>query len=87
LTLFNAQGSINSASWDVIDQAIKIGNSAVIVEGEEDLLALVAISVAPEGSLVVYGQPNEGIVLVNVTSQKKREIADILARMTASTSI
>ena len=87
LNLFNAQGSIDSASWDVIDQAIKIGNSVVIVEGEEDLLALVAISVAPEGSLVVYGQPNEGIVLVTVTSKKKREIADILARMTASTSI
>ena len=70
-----------------MDKAIKMGRSAVIVDGEEDLLALVAISVAPDGSLVVYGQPNEGLVLVPVTSQKKKEIADILALMAVSTSV
>jgi hypothetical protein len=83
-SLFNAQGSINADSWRLIDQAVKIGNSAVIVNGEEDLLSLVAISVAPIGALVVYGQPNEGIVLVNVTLETKREVMRILELMEAT---
>lgn len=81
--LLNMRGSINAASWDVINQSIEIGNSAVIVDGEEDLLVLVAVAVAPLGSLVVYGQPNEGIVLVNVTIAKKKEVMDFLERMDA----
>jgi hypothetical protein len=79
--LYNAQGSIDATSWDVLDEAIKAGESAVIVDGEEDLLVLVVISLAPVGSLVVYGQPKEGIVLVTVTPEKKREIAEILSCM------
>lgn len=50
----------------------------IIVEGEEDLATLPAILMAQFGSVVAYGQPNEGIVLVEVTKEKKREIADIL---------
>jgi hypothetical protein len=79
--LYNAQGSIDATSWDVLDKAIKAGKSAVIVDGEEDLLVLVAISLAPVGSLVVYGQPREGIVLVTVTPEKKKEIAEFLSCM------
>ncbi len=86
--LLNTPGSINAAAWAVIDRSIKVGNSAVIVDGEEDLLVLVVIAVAPVGSLVVYGQPNEGIVLVNVTLAKKKEVVDLLGRMdTTSTSV
>ena len=86
--LLNTPGSINAAAWTVIDQSIKVGNSSVIVDGEEDLLVLVVIAVAPVGSLVVYGQPKEGIVLVNVTLAKKKEVVDLLGRMdTTSTSV
>ena len=86
--LFNAQGSINPVSWGMLDRAIKTGNSAVIVDGEEDLLVLVVISVAPIGSLVVYGQPGEGIVLVNITLAKKKEVFEFLRLMDAvSTSV
>lgn len=81
-SLCNAQGSIDLTAWDVIDRAIRTGDSAVIVEGEEDLLVLVAVSVASVGSLVVYGQPKKGIVLVTVTPEKKKEVACILSHMT-----
>ena len=50
----------------------------IIVEGEEDLATIPAILLAPFGSVVAYGQPKEGIVMVEVTKEKKREIADIL---------
>lgn len=45
----------------------------IIVEGEEDLATLPAVLIAPIGSVVAYGQPNEGVVLVEVSEQKKRE--------------
>lgn len=50
----------------------------IIVEGEEDLSALPAILLAPLGSLILYGQYDLGVVLVEVTEEKKREIEQIL---------
>ncbi|MDM7935198.1 MAG: GTP-dependent dephospho-CoA kinase family protein [Methanothrix sp.] len=53
----------------------------IVVDGEEDLATLPAILYAPLGSVVVYGQPNEGSVLVNVTVEKKRHIEEFMKRM------
>ena len=50
----------------------------IIVEGEEDLATLPAVLNAPIESVVAYGQPNEGIVLIEVTEQKKREFQKLL---------
>jgi len=58
------------------DERIKI-----IVDGEEDLATLPAILYAPLGSVVVYGQPNEGSVLVDVTAEKKLHIEELMKRM------
>jgi uncharacterized protein (UPF0218 family) len=53
----------------------------IVVDGEEDLATLPAILYAPLGSAVVYGQPNEGSVLVEVTQEKKEQIKDLMKRM------
>jgi len=53
----------------------------LLVEGEEDLLTIVAVLEAPENALVVYGQPHKGIVVVKATPRKKREAEKILKRM------
>jgi len=50
----------------------------IIVEGEEDLATLPAVLTAPIGSVIAYGQPNEGMVLVEVTKRKKREFQKLL---------
>ena len=83
--LVNVQGSISSASWGIVKEAIRIGKSVIVVEGEEDLLTIVAISESPIGSLVVYGQPSEGIVLVRVSAEKKEEINQLVRLMNEST--
>ncbi len=85
--LLNSQGTIAANSWNVISRALSTGDSAVVVEGEEDLLVLVAASIAPIRSFVVYGQPNVGIVLVRVSAEKKRELAKVLAQMKEVTSV
>lgn len=53
----------------------------IVVEGEEDLATLPAILYAPLGSVVVYGQPNEGSVLVDVTLEKKQYIEEFMKQM------
>ena len=79
--LTNPQGTIASNSWNVISKALKLGDCAVVVDGEEDLLVLVAAFVAPNRSLVVYGQPKRGVVVVQVSAEKKREISQLLTLM------
>lgn len=54
---------------------------AIVVEGEEDLVALPAIVAAPVGASVVYGQPNEGMVHAEVTDESKQEMRELLGKM------
>ncbi|MFA9288254.1 MAG: pantetheine-phosphate adenylyltransferase [Weeksellaceae bacterium] len=52
----------------------------IYILGEEDLLALPAILLAPLGSVVIYGMRNQGIVLVKVDQTKKLQIAALVER-------
>jgi len=81
----NPQGTITEEAVVAIQNALRSRHRVkIIVDGEEDLLTLVAIANAHEDSLVVYGQPYEGIVVVKVTPEKKSEIAEILRAMEKS---
>jgi len=53
----------------------------LVVEGEEDLAAVPAIAAAPDGTSVVYGQPDEGMVHVRVDKGTRAAMRDFLARM------
>ena len=55
--------------------------TVLVVDGEEDLVTLPAIAAAPLGASVVYGQPDEGMVLAAVTEESKERTRDLLARM------
>jgi len=79
----NKPGCIEQEAWNTVERAVEYGSNVVLVDGEEDLLTLPAILSAPIGSLVVYGQPDKGIVLVRVTPEKKKEI-DIFVGKTRS---
>jgi len=78
----NPPGTVTPEAWAVIDEALKHSQpTQVTVDGEEDLLALVAILKAPESSLVVYGQPHEGVVVVKVDDTIKKEVTRIIQAM------
>jgi len=78
----NPQGTITEEAERAIQDALKSGQQIkIVVDGEEDLLALIAISHASENSYVIYGQPYEGIVVVKVTADKKAEVDRILKSM------
>jgi uncharacterized protein (UPF0218 family) len=53
----------------------------IFVNGEEDLAVIPACLYAPDSSAVIYGQPNEGVVVVRVTEEKRRETKAILDQM------
>ncbi|WP_238717349.1 GTP-dependent dephospho-CoA kinase family protein [Natronorubrum halophilum] len=59
--------------------------TTVLVEGEEDLVALPAIVAAPEGASVVYGQPDEGMVHVKVSDEHRAEMRALLDRFEGDT--
>ena len=77
----NPQGAIDLLAWEAVAEAVQSGDGAVLVDGEEDLLTLVAVIVAPVGSVVAYGQPAQGIVIVRVTAKKKSEIQAFVDEM------
>lgn len=78
----NPQGTLTVEAINATREAMEDKNSVeIVVDGEEDLLALIAISYAPQNSYIVYGQPLEGIVVVKATPDKKAEIAAILGAM------
>jgi uncharacterized protein (UPF0218 family) len=82
LHLKNPPGTLTDQAWSVMGEALsQPQRTKVVVDGEEDLLTLVAVLCAPENSLVVYGQPREGIVVVRVTEQTKRMIRRIVEAM------
>jgi uncharacterized protein (UPF0218 family) len=78
----NPPGVLTEESWRVMKEALRLnGVTQVVVEGEEDLLTLVAVLCAPKGSLVVYGQPDEGVVAVKVTEKtigRSRNVVDAM---------
>jgi cytidyltransferase-like protein len=51
----------------------------VTIKGEEDLLVIPSILLSPLESTVIYGQPDQGLVVVKVTEKKKREATDYLS--------
>ncbi|SIR64447.1 GTP-dependent dephospho-CoA kinase family protein [Natronorubrum thiooxidans] len=59
--------------------------TTILVDGEEDLVALPAIAAAPEGASVVYGQPDEGMVHVTVTDEHRAEMRALLERFEGDT--
>jgi uncharacterized protein (UPF0218 family) len=53
----------------------------IIVHGEEDLATLPAILLADTGTSIVYGQPGEGIVHMEVTTNLKSKARDLISQM------
>ena len=84
LHLNNPQGTITEEAYVTIRKALEANvenHFHVVVDGEEDLLTLVAVLHAPDGAFVVYGQPRKGVVVVRVTPEKRAEAETLLKSM------
>ena len=69
-------------AWRVLSEAFKADERVrVEVRGEEDLLALVCIALAPPSAAVLYGMPSQGVVVVRADETAKSRALDVLRRM------
>ena len=90
LSCRNPPGEITEESIQVIQKAFLVISDnrfhqeppvRITVNGEEDLLVLPVCMYAPENSVVMYGQPNEGLVIVTITPEIRAKVQKILDAM------
>jgi uncharacterized protein (UPF0218 family) len=82
ISVENQPGGISREALKAVEKALKSkGEFKIKVNGEEDLLTLPAVKYAPLGSIVLYGQPNEGLVGVEVNEANKKKIEAMLREM------
>ena len=82
VAVINPAGTITAEAQRVLGDAITLKKRlGVVVEGEEDLLVLPLMAMMPIGSVIVYGQPREGMVVVTLTEERRRWAKDFMAEM------
>jgi hypothetical protein len=78
----NEAATINAEAWLVLRAAVTLKRRiAVVVEGEEDLIVLPLLAEMPIGSVIAYGQPHEGLVVVTVSDERRDWAKSFLNRM------
>ncbi len=86
----NPAGSITSGLFracDLVVSHLRSGRSSiVIVDGEEDLAPIPLHLMLPLGSVVLYGQPNKGIVARVTDLLVKKNCRKIVSQMTRATN-
>ena len=82
LTVDNPAAEITSQSVSTIKKAFTMKSPVrIFVNGEEDLLVLPVCVHAPENSIVMYGQPHEGLVIVSITTEIRNKAQSLLDLM------
>jgi hypothetical protein len=70
LNVKNPPGVITDELQEAIRKAFQLVKTGfrvlILVDGEEDLAAIPCALMAPSGSLILYGQPGEGLVVCEV---------------------
>lgn len=78
LKTLNPPGVIEPHAADALATLIGHGSGLLIVSGEEDLLGFPLVAHLPLQSLIVYGQPNLGMVGIEVTEPEKERLLQLI---------
>ncbi|RLF49504.1 MAG: hypothetical protein DRN20_01945 [Thermoplasmata archaeon] len=88
LTVNNPSGMLTEDFIGAIKSALKNIDhckTLIVVDGEEDLGALIVIYYAPEGTTVIYGLPDKGLAIVAVNDNSRNEAKKALEMMEVDT--
>lgn len=78
----NEAGTISKKAVELLQDALEMPSPVrIIVDGEEDLLALPLFLIVPDKSVVMYGQPYEGLVVVKIDSKIRKKAKDLMDRI------
>jgi len=71
----NKPGEVNLEAINLIREitTTNFNKIQIIIEGEEDLLALPLFMYSPNGWAIFYGQPNEGLVVVEMDNNTRKK--------------
>lgn len=83
LVVDNPPGTISRELWEAIHENIDKEGVTILVRGEEDLAVLPCILESDWNTVILYGQPDEGIVLVRVDEDKKMKASMVLKMLPA----
>jgi len=87
LTVRNPPGTLTGELLDALTESLGTAATTLLdVDGEEDLAALPAVLTVPDGASVVYGQPNDGMVLVVPDGATRERVRSLLTRMDGETA-
>lgn len=90
ITVINHAGEITAHLWQIILDLVthikNLENTVLVINGEEDLAVLPFILALPLGYKVLYGQPHEGLVVVEVTYGSKEKARLLLEQFQAKTT-
>ena len=82
LSVENPAAEITSQSIDIIKKIFSMDPPIRLsVTGEEDLLVIPVCIHAPDNAVVLYGQPNEGLVIVKITPEIRNKTQALLDSM------
>ena len=80
--VLNPPATISDGLWEAMDRYISCREKvAILVDGEEDLATIPAVLLAPDGAVICYGQPDEGVVLIRVNDEIKEKTKSLLEKM------
>ena len=78
----NPAGEITKELWQAVEDALASDRSVRIeVNGEEDLAVLPCVMLAPDGSYLLYGLWDRGLVLVEINSHTRERADKVLKLM------
>ena len=82
INVINPAGEITrQLAYAIKDGIENMRQLRIVVEGEEDLASLVCVSLAPDGTNVIYGIPFKGLMLLIVDAQIRECVNEILKKM------
>jgi len=80
----NPPGTLTDDLIRALEHAIEHPPVTVIVDGEEDLAVIPLVIAAPDGAIILYGQPRQGVVLRTVNSEAKYTARHLLSHFVRS---
>ncbi len=79
----NPAGMIKKEVWPLLTSLYQKEKIPIwlYIDGEEDLLAIPATILAPNGSIILYGQPDQGVVVIYVNNETKQRFQHFIEAM------
>ena len=76
----NEAGKVSKSLALEVEKTVKSNftGQVILVNGEDDLAVIPVVLLCPLGSVVFYGQPNRGVVQIDVEEKTKEKLLSLL---------